>query len=123
MVAIVAAVVVTATACSKSTSGTGTSTPPATGTTASSPGNVSSPTGSPAPSATASARFVGHWQRHASTLDITPTTATLSAGLGMGPCSQGRAACSEIDTLAVTSGGGPQLTPPVTTGCSWLQRR
>ncbi len=32
----------------------------------------------------------------------------------MGPCSQGRAACSEIDTLAVTSGDDTQLTLTVT---------
>jgi hypothetical protein len=117
LVAVVAAVVVAAAGCSKSTSGAGaSSTTPATGTTtSSSSGNVSSPSGSPVPSATASARFVGHWQRHASTLDITPTTATLFAGLGNGgPCSQGRAACSEIDTLAVTSGDDTQLTLTVT---------
>jgi hypothetical protein len=62
----------------------------------------------------ANARFVGHWQRHASTLDITPTTATLVAGLGMGPCSQGQAACSETDTLGVVSGDDTQLTLTVT---------
>jgi hypothetical protein len=65
-------------------------------------------------SATASAHFVGHWGRHASTLDITPTTATLFAGLGNGPCSQGTAACSEIDTLAVLSGDDTELTLAVT---------
>jgi hypothetical protein len=32
----------------------------------------------------------------------------------MGPCSQGRAACSETDTLAVTSGDDTQLTLTVT---------
>ena len=66
------------------------------------------------PSGTASARFVGHWQRHVSTLDITATTATLFAGLDMGPCSQGQAACSETDTLGVVSGDDTQLTVAVT---------
>ena len=56
------------------------------------------------PSAGASARFVGHWQRHASTLDITSTTATLFAGLDKGPCSRGEAACSETDTLECVVG-------------------
>jgi len=114
VVAVVATVVVAVAAagCSKNTSGTGTS--PATSTAISSPGNVASPTGSPGPSATASAHFVGHWGRHQSTLDITPTTATLFAGLDMLSCSQGRAACSENDTLAVTSGDDTQLTLTVT---------
>lgn len=114
MVAVVATVVVAiaAAGCSKNTSGTVTSA--SNSTAISSPGDVSSSTGSPVPSATASAHFVGHWQRHASTLDITPTTATLFAGLDMGSCSEGRAACSEIDTLAVTSGDDTQLTLTVT---------
>lgn len=126
VVAIAATVIVTlgAAGCSKNTSGTGTSAtpgtassataPPATGTAGSSPGNVTSPSGSPVPSATASARFVGHWQRHASTLDISPTTATLFAGLGAGACSQGQAACSETDTLGMVSGDDTQLTLTVT---------
>jgi hypothetical protein len=104
VVAVAATVVVTAAAagCSKNTSGTARSS-----TTAGS-------SGSPVPSATAGARFVGHWQRHVSTLDIGPTTATLFAGLDMGPCSQGQAACSETDTLGVASGDDTQVTLTVT---------
>ena len=65
--------------------------------------------------ATASARFVGHWHVHDATLDITPTTATIVSSLGMGPCSAGpQAACSETDTLGVVSGDDTQLTLTVT---------
>jgi hypothetical protein len=108
-IAIAGVVAVAAAGCSKITSGTGTSS------TTGAPSSTSSgPTGSISPSATASARFVGHWQRHVSTLDITSTTATLFAGLDMGPCSQGQAACSETDTLGVVSGDDTQLTLAVT---------
>lgn len=111
VIAIAGIVTVSAAGCSKNMSGTGTSsttgvpsTPAATSatSTASGPG-------------TAIARFVGHWQRHVSTLDVTATTATLFAGLDMGPCSQGQAACSETDTLGVVSGDDAQLTLTVTT--------
>ena len=108
-IAIAGVVTVAAAGCSKNTSGTGTSS------TTGAPSSTSSgPTGSSSPSGTASARFVGHWQRHVSTLDITATTATLFAGLDMGPCSQGQAACSETDTLGVVSGDDTQLTVAVT---------
>jgi hypothetical protein len=126
-VAIAATVIVTvgAAGCSKNTSGSGTSSttgtasstaaPKATSTASPSPGNSSSPSGSAVPSATASARFVGHWQVHGATLDITPATATIVAGLGMGPCSENpQAACSETDTLAVVSGNDTQLALTVT---------
>jgi hypothetical protein len=110
-----AIVAVAAAGCSKNTSGTGTSsTTGATTSTVAPSATSTASSGSTGPSATASARFVGHWQRHASTLDITPTTATLFAGLGMGPCSQGQAACSETDTLGVVSGDDTQLTLAVT---------
>jgi len=112
VVAIAATVIVTVVAagCSKNPSGTGTSSTSAATATTAAPSSRSSPV----PSGTASARFVGHWQRHADTLDITPTTATLFAGLGMGPCSQGQGACSETDTLGVVSGDDTQLTLNVT---------
>jgi hypothetical protein len=114
VVAITATLITVGTAgCSKNKSGTVASPTTGTPSSAAAPATTS-PTASAAPSATASARFVGHWQRHASTLDITPTTATLSAGLGMGGCSQGQAACSETDTLGVVSGDDTQLTLTVT---------
>lgn len=102
--------------CSKNTSGTGaSSTTAATGTASSSPGNSSSPSSSVVPSATASARFVGEWHVHDSSLNITPATATLTASAGMGPCMQNpQAPCSETDQLAVTSGDDTQLTLTVT---------
>jgi hypothetical protein len=113
MVIAIAGLTVVAVGCSKNTSGTGTSS-----TTSAAPSPavsaVNSTSSATAASGTASAHFVGYWQRHQSTLDITPTTATLFAGLGNGPCSQGTAACSEIDTLAVVSGDDNQLTLAVT---------
>jgi hypothetical protein len=104
MVAITATMITFGTAgCSKNTSGIVT------------PPNTGAPTASAAPSATAGARFVGHWQVHDATLDITPTTATIVESLGMGPCSAGpQAACSETDTLGVVSGDDTQLTLTVT---------
>jgi hypothetical protein len=110
VIAIVAIFTVAAAGCSKNTSATG-----ASSTTSASSSPAAPPVNSTASgSATASARFVGHWQRHASTLDITATTAKLFAGLDMGSCSRGQAACSEIDTLAVVSGDDTQLTLAVT---------
>jgi hypothetical protein len=97
MLAVAATVIVAVTVagCSRHTSGTGAS-------------------------ATAGARFVGHWQVHDETLNITPTTATRVASLGMGPCMQDpQAACSENDTLAVSSGNDTQLTLTVT-GVSYV---
>jgi len=117
LVAVAATVIVAVAAagCSKNTSRTGTSSTTGATTSTVAPSATSTASSGPTgPSAAASARFVGHWQRHASTLDITPTTATLSAGLGMGPCSQGQAACSETDTLGVVSGDDTQLTLTVT---------
>jgi hypothetical protein len=118
VIAIAGIVAVAAPGCSKSNSGTGAS---STTTVSSSPAVPSasstataSSTGSISASGTAGARFVGHWQRHASTLDITATTAKLFAGLDMGACSRGQAACSEIDTLVVVSGDDTQLTLAVT---------
>ena len=112
-IAIAGIVTVAAAGCSKNTSGTGAS--PTTSATSSPAVPAATSTASTsAASGTASAHFVGHWQRHASTLDITPTTATLFAGLGNGPCSRGTAACSEIDTLSVTSGDDTHLTLTVT---------
>jgi hypothetical protein len=109
-IAIAGLVAVTAVGCSKNTSSTGASS----ATSATSSPAVSTVTSTASTPATASAPFVGHWQRHQSTLDITPTTATLFAGLGNGPCSQGTAACSEIDTLAVAFADNTQLTLSVT---------
>jgi len=108
--AIAGIVTVAAAGCSTNTSGTG-----ASSTTGASPSPAApSATSTASASGTASGRFVGHWQRHVSTLDITATTATLFAGLDMGPCSQGQAACSETDTLGVVSGDETQLTLAVT---------
>ena len=108
--AIAGIVTVAAAGCATNTSGTG-----ASSTTGASPSPAApSATSTASASGTASARFVGHWQRHVSTLDITATTATLVEGLGMGPCSQGQAACSETDTLGVVSGDDSQLTLTVT---------
>jgi len=108
--AIAGIVTVAAAGCATNTSGTGASST----TGASSSPAAPSATSTATASGTASARFVGHWQRHVSTLDITATTATLFAGLDMGPCSQGQAACSETDTLGVVSGDETQLTLAVT---------
>jgi len=109
-IAAAALVTVAATGCSKNTPSTG-----ASSTTSATPSPaVSTVTSTASATATAGAHFVGHWQRHQSTLDSTPTTATLFAGLGNGPCSQGTAACSEIDTLAVVAGDDNQLTLAVT---------
>ena len=108
--AIAGIVTVAAAGCATNTSGTGASST----TGASSSPAAPSATSTATASGTASARFVGHWQRHVSTLDITATTATLFAGLDMGPCSQGQAACSETDTLGVVSGDETQLTLTVT---------
>jgi hypothetical protein len=70
---------------------------------------------SPGPSATASARFVGHWHVHDASLNIAPTTATLIVSLGIGPCTENaQAPCSETDQLAVISGDDTQLTLSVT---------
>jgi len=110
VIAIAGIVTVAAAGCAKNTSGTGASST----TGASSSPAAPSVTSTVSSSGTASARFVGHWQRHVSTLDITATTATLFAGLDMGPCSQGQAACSETDTLGVVSGDETQLTLTVT---------
>lgn len=76
----------------------------------------SSGTGAPSTTAaTATARFVGEWHVHDSSLNITPTTATLTASAGMGPCMQNpQAPCSETDQLAVTSGNNTQVTLTVT---------
>jgi hypothetical protein len=79
------------------------------------PGNPSSPSSSTAPSATASARFVGQWHVHDASLNISPTTATLIASLGAGACTDNaQAPCSETDQLAVVSGNDTQLTLSVT---------
>jgi hypothetical protein len=110
IIAITGIITVAAAGCSKNTAATGTSSTTSASSSPAAPPATSTATAS----GTASARFVGHWQRHASTLDITATTATLFAGLGNGPCSQGRAACSEIDTLGVVSGDDTQLTLTVT---------
>ncbi len=116
VVAIAAATIVTVVAagCSKNTSGGGgsstTGAPPSPG-----PGTSSSASSSTVPSATASARFVGDWHVHGETLNITPTTATRTASLGAGPCTQdAQVACSETDTLAVVSGNDTELTLRVT---------
>jgi hypothetical protein len=105
--------------CSKNTSGTGmssttgassTAAPSATSTPSSSTGSSSSST---VPSATANARFVGHWHVHGAVMDVAPTTATIVVSLGR--CAAGSAAgCSETDTLAVTSGDDAHLTLTVT---------
>ncbi len=113
-VAIGATVVVTigAAGCSKNTSGTGAPPSPASGTVSQTP---SGPSSSTAPSATASAHFVGHWHVHGASMDITPTTATMVVSSGMGPCSENpSAACSEKDGLSVVSGDDTQLTLTVT---------
>lgn len=104
LVAITATVItVGAAGCSKNTSGTVTSS------------TTGTPSSAAAPTATASARFVGHWTVHDATMDITPTTATIVTSLGMGPCSAGpQAACSETDALGVVSGDHTQLTLTVT---------
>lgn len=113
-----AMMIVTMTACgsSKNTYSSGaSSTTAATTTVSHGYGNTSSPSSSAVPSATASARFVGQWHVHDSSLSITPTTATLVASSGMGPCMQNpQAPCSETDQLAVTSGNDTQLTLTVT---------
>ena len=108
VVAVTATVITVGTAgCSKTTSGGGTSSTAAGSSTTAAPSTTST--------ATASARFVGHWQVHDATMDITPTTATIVSSLGMGPCSAGpQAACSETDTLGVVSGDDTQLTLTVT---------
>ncbi len=121
VIAIAGVVTLAAAGCSKNTSNTSGAGISSTTGVPSSPAPVTStasassgPTGSITPPGTAGARFVGHWQRHVSTLDITATTATLFAGLDMGPCSEGQAACSETDTLGVVSGDDTQLTLAVT---------
>ena len=113
-VAVAATVIVAATGCSKNTSSsTGGSSSAATASATASP-STGMPSG-PSTSATASARFVGKWTVHDASLDITPTTATLVASLGAGPCSQDpQVPCSETDTLAVASGNDTQLTLTVT---------
>jgi hypothetical protein len=50
---------------------------------------------------------VGQWHVHGASLDITPTTATITATSNL--CLRDEAACQEIDTLAVTSGDDTQL--------------
>jgi len=71
-----------------------------------------SPSPSPA-AATAGPTFVGHWHVHGATMDISPTTATITANNG--PCGAGaQGMCHETDTLAVTSGDSTQLTLKVT---------
>jgi len=81
---------------------------------------ASSTTSTASPTATASARFVGHWRVHDATLNITPATATRVASLGIGPCTQDpQVPCSETDTLAVTSGNDTQLTLTAT-GVSYV---
>jgi hypothetical protein len=96
VIAATVIVAITVAGCSRHTSGTATS------------------------SATAGARFVGQWRVHDETLDITPTTATRVASLGMGPCMQDpQVACSESDTLAVASGNDTQITLTVT-GVSYV---
>jgi hypothetical protein len=109
-------VTMAAAGCSKNSSGTGaSSTAAATGTASPGPGNPSSPSSSTVPSATASARFVGQWHVHDASLNITPTTATLIASLGIGTCAENaQAPCSETDQLAVVSGNDTQLTLSVT---------
>ena len=128
MLAAIAATVIAAVggaACSNNTSGTWTSSttgtpsstaaPPATSTTNASRGASPSTSSSAAPSATASAHFVGHWHVHDAQMDITPTTATMTVGGGIGPCTQNpQLACSETDTLAVVSGNDKKLTLKVT---------
>jgi hypothetical protein len=116
VVAIVATVIVAVVGawCSKPTSGGGaswtTGGPPNPN-----PGISSSPSSSAAPSATASAPFLGQWHVHDGSLDITPTTATINSSPGAGPCMQNpQIACSEADTLAVDSQTGNELTLTVT---------
>jgi hypothetical protein len=113
-IAATAIVTVVVAGCSKHTSGGGasstTSSPSSSGA-----GTSSSASSSTAPSATASARFVGKWHVHDATLNITPTAATRIASLGLGPCTQDpQVACSETDTLAVVSGNDTELTLNVT---------
>jgi hypothetical protein len=114
-VAIAATVIVAVAAagCSKNTTGTGASSTTGSPVSAGAPAATSA--ASPSPSATASARFVGEWHVHGSTLNITPTTATLRATSGMGSCMQDpQAPCSETETLTVVSGNDTQLTLRVT---------
>jgi hypothetical protein len=112
-IALTGVVTVAAAGCSKNTSSSNASST-ASATTSATSSASSSAAASATASAQASARFVGHWLRHQSTLDITPTTASLFAGLGNGPCSEGVAACSEIDTFSVTSGDDTHLVLTVT---------
>jgi hypothetical protein len=71
-----------------------------------------SPSANPA-TATASPAFVGHWHVHGATMDISPTTATITANNG--PCGPGlQGMCHETDTLTVASGDSAQLTLKVT---------
>jgi hypothetical protein len=55
---------------------------------------------------------VGQWRVHGGSLDITPTTATITATSNL--CMRDEAACQEIETLAVTSGNDTQLALRVT---------
>jgi hypothetical protein len=118
LVAIAATVIVSVAAagCSKNTSGTGTSSTTGSPSSAGSPATTSAPSASSSPavpSATAGARFIGHWHVHGATMDITSTTATI--GVNHGPCGAGNTDfCSETDTLAVASGDDTQLTLKVT---------
>jgi hypothetical protein len=113
MVVIVIVAVVGA-SCSKPMSGGGVSSTTG-GPPNPNPGTSSSPNSSAAPSATASARFLGQWHVHDGSLDITPTTATINSSPGAGPCMQNpQIACSEADTLAVESGNDTELTLTVT---------
>ena len=106
-IAATAIAAVVAAGCSKDTSGGASSSP--------SQGTPSSASGSTVPPATASARFVGDWHVHGETLKISPTTATRTASLGAGPCTQDpQVACSETDTLSVVSGNDTELTLSVT---------
>jgi hypothetical protein len=121
---IAAAVVLVAASagCSKNTNAPATSTPgtgaPGTASTSTAPETSSvqstavSLSATPA-AATAGPVFVGNWHVHGATMEITPTTATITASNGA--CGPGtRGICSETDTLTVATGGSTQLMLKVT---------
>lgn len=82
-------------------------------TVASSPQSTTVSTGANPATATAGPTFVGHWHVHGATMDIAPTTATITANNG--PCGPGLPGmCHETDTLTVASADSTQLTLKVT---------